>query len=114
MLVLSRKSGERIVIGNDIEIVVVGIQGDRVKLGFIAPNDVPIHRTEVYDRIHTELAEKSDNVPKNDLGDLTHRRERRFGQCSPAATISRVLQKHKVAAKHEEDMLDVAIPEKRA
>jgi carbon storage regulator len=56
MLVLSRKCGERIVIGSNIEIVVVCVRGDRVRLGFQAPIDVPIHRAEVHDRIQTEMA----------------------------------------------------------
>ncbi len=51
MLVLSRKKNERIMIGNDIEVTIVEIRGDRVKLGFIGPQEVPIHRQEVYERI---------------------------------------------------------------
>ncbi len=50
MLVLSRKEGERIVIGPDIVISVVAVQGGRVKLGISAPSEVPIHREEVRDR----------------------------------------------------------------
>ena len=53
MLVLSRKAGEQILIGEDIEVVVLGIDGDRVKLGFTAPRYVPIVRAE----IHQELAD---------------------------------------------------------
>jgi len=51
MLVLSRKLNEAIKIGQDIEIVVLEVHGDRVKLGFSAPPEVPIHRREVHDRI---------------------------------------------------------------
>jgi carbon storage regulator len=51
MLVLSRKTNERIIIGDDIELTVVSISGDRVKLGFNAPANVPIHREEVKRRI---------------------------------------------------------------
>jgi carbon storage regulator len=51
MLVLSRKCGEAIVVGNDITITVVAVQGGRVKLGVVAPAEVPIHREEVYDKI---------------------------------------------------------------
>ena len=57
MLVLSRKSGERIVIGENVTITVVAIHGDRVKLGFEAPTSVAIHREEIHHRIHaTESA----------------------------------------------------------
>jgi carbon storage regulator len=51
MLVLSRKPKEVIRIGDDIEVVVLEVHGDRVKLGFTAPAEVPIHRGEVYVRI---------------------------------------------------------------
>jgi carbon storage regulator len=54
MLVLSRKRGESIVIGDDIHVTVVEIRGDKVKLGFVGPNDVPIHREEVFRRILAE------------------------------------------------------------
>jgi carbon storage regulator len=53
MLVLSRKKDERIMIGENIEVTVVEIRGDRVKLGFVGPNEVPIHREEVFRRIET-------------------------------------------------------------
>ncbi len=51
MLVLSRKRGESVVIGGDVEVVVLEVRGDRVKLGFRGPADVPIHREEVQERI---------------------------------------------------------------
>jgi carbon storage regulator len=54
MLVLSRKKNERIMIGQDIEVTVVDIRGDRVKLGFVGPDNVPIHREEVYRRLAAE------------------------------------------------------------
>ena len=47
MLILSRKQGERIVIGPDIELTVVAIRGERVQLGFHAPKEVAIHREEI-------------------------------------------------------------------
>ena len=54
MLVLSRKRGERIVIGPNIELTVVDIRGNRVRLAFDAPRDVSIHRQEIYQRIQDE------------------------------------------------------------
>lgn len=54
MLVLSRKKNESIVINNDITITVVEIRDDKVRLGIIAPKDVPVHRQEVYDVIRGE------------------------------------------------------------
>jgi len=49
MLVLSRKSGERVFLGDDIEIVVVEVRGKRVKLGFHAPDYLPIQRGELHE-----------------------------------------------------------------
>ncbi len=51
MLVLSRKKDERIVINDDITIVVVEIRGDKVRLGVEAPPEIPVHRKEVWDSI---------------------------------------------------------------
>jgi carbon storage regulator len=52
MLVLSRKKNESIVINNDVVVTVVEIRGDKVRLGIVAPKEVPVHRQEVYDAIH--------------------------------------------------------------
>ena len=54
MLVLDRKLGESIMIGDDIEISIVGIRGEKVRLGISAPKDVPVHRKEVYEAIQNE------------------------------------------------------------
>jgi carbon storage regulator len=50
MLVLTRRTGEEIVIGDDIRITVVGVRGDRVRLGITAPESVCVDRAEVYER----------------------------------------------------------------
>ena len=52
MLVLSRKKNESIVINNDVIITVIEVRGDKVRLGIVAPKDVPVHREEVYEAIH--------------------------------------------------------------
>ena len=52
MLVLSRKKGEQVVIGNEIVVEVLEIRDGRVKLGFTAPREVPIHRREVHEQIN--------------------------------------------------------------
>ena len=59
MLVLSRNTDESIVIGNDITITVVAIQGDRVRLGIDAPREIPVHRLEVYQAIAEQLNTQS-------------------------------------------------------
>lgn len=52
MLVLSRKTEQTIMIGDDIEVKVVEIRGGKVRLGISAPRNVSVHRREVYDSIH--------------------------------------------------------------
>ena len=52
MLVLSRKKNESIVINSDITVTVVEIRGDKVRLGIVAPKEIPVHRQEVFDAIH--------------------------------------------------------------
>ncbi len=64
MLVLSRKKDESIVINDNIVITVVDIRGDKVRLGFDAPKDVPIHRREVYDAI--KRSEAASNASQQD------------------------------------------------
>jgi len=54
MLVLTRKSGESIRIGNNITITVLDNSSSQIKLGIQAPTDIPIHRSEVYERIQQE------------------------------------------------------------
>ena len=54
MLVLSRKKDEKIVIGDNITLMVIEIRGDKVRLGIDAPRDVTVHREEVYDAIKRE------------------------------------------------------------
>ncbi|MFS0725885.1 carbon storage regulator CsrA [Paenibacillus sp. 1P07SE] len=57
MLVLSRKLNESIMIGNKIELIVLGTEGDTVKLGIRAPRDVEIYRKEIYDTIQASNRE---------------------------------------------------------
>ena len=58
MLVLSRQKDESIVIGDDVEITIVDVRGDKVRLGITAPKEISVHRREVYDAIQREKAEK--------------------------------------------------------
>ena len=55
MLALTRKKGEALVINNNIEITVLEIRGDQIKIGISAPKDVPIYRKEVYLQIQQEI-----------------------------------------------------------
>jgi len=66
MLVLSRQRDETIMIGDDIEITVVDIRGDKVRLGIAAPRSIQVHRKEVYEAIRRENAEAA-SVSVDDL-----------------------------------------------
>ncbi|WP_027204522.1 carbon storage regulator CsrA [Butyrivibrio fibrisolvens] len=60
MLALSRKKNEAIIINNNIEVTILDVRGDQVKLGITAPKDIPIHRKEVYIQIQNENKEAID------------------------------------------------------
>ncbi|ATP39071.1 carbon storage regulator [Solibacillus sp. R5-41] len=57
MLVLSRKKGETIMIGDQIEVKILSIDGDQVKLGIVAPKSVKVHRSEIFDAIQAQNKE---------------------------------------------------------
>ncbi len=59
MLVLSRKRDEKVMIGDDVIITVIEIRGDKVRLGFDAPKEVPVHREEVFKAIKRSEAEET-------------------------------------------------------
>ena len=56
MLILTRRIGEMITIGNDVTVTVLGVSGGQVKLGIDAPAEVPVHREEIYQRVQREKA----------------------------------------------------------
>ncbi len=62
MLILTRKVGEKITIGNDIEVTVIDVKGRHVRLGIDAPNNLPVHREEVYRRILEENVRAASSV----------------------------------------------------
>ena len=59
MLVLSRQRDESIIIGDDIEITIVDVRGDKVRLGINAPREISVHRKEIYDAIQREKNQKA-------------------------------------------------------
>lgn len=68
MLVLSRHKDQTIMIGDNIEITVVDIRGDKVRVGITAPSNIPVHRKEVYEAIKKENKQAS-NITLDDISD---------------------------------------------
>ena len=66
MLVLSRQRDESIMIGDDVEIIIVDVRGDKVRLGITAPRNIPVHRREIYDAIQREKNDKKESQAKNE------------------------------------------------
>ena len=69
MLILTRRVGETLVIGDEVTVTVLGVRGNQVRLGVNAPKDVAVHREEIYQRIQNEKdAENStESSEKNDI-----------------------------------------------
>ena len=70
MLALSRKKDESIIINNNIEITVIEVKGDQVKIGITAPKSVPVYRKEVYDQIQESNKEAANSAGIEALKEL--------------------------------------------
>jgi len=72
MLILTRRLGESLIVGNNVELTVLGVKGNQVRIGVNAPKDVSVHRKEIYLRIEAENAENSakNSVKQIDLLDI--------------------------------------------
>lgn len=85
MLVLSRKKDEVIVVGDNIEITIVDVRGDQVKVGVNAPRSVSIHRKEIYDAIQNEnrAAAQSSGMQMGALAEALRKRQAAAPSSSP-------------------------------
>ncbi len=73
MLVLARRLNQYIIIGNDIEVVIVDIKGDQVKIGIKAPKNVSVHRAEVHQEIQAENIQAVNvSIKPEELGKLSN------------------------------------------
>ena len=57
MLILTRRVGEALMVGDDTKIVVLGVKGSQIRLGLNAPKDVKVHREEIYEKINVDTSE---------------------------------------------------------
>lgn len=64
MLILTRRTGETVMIGDTVTITVLGVKGNQVRVGINAPRDVAVHREEIYERIRREQQGESGDLPK--------------------------------------------------
>ncbi|MBF0188662.1 MAG: carbon storage regulator CsrA [Magnetococcales bacterium] len=67
MLILTRRVGESLNIGDDIKITLLGIKGNQVRIGIDAPRDVEVHREEIYDKIKRETRKANRKMPDDIL-----------------------------------------------
>lgn len=67
MLILTRRVGETIIIGEDVAVAVLGVKANQVRVGIAAPANVSVHREEIYDRIQREKAISRSGLEKDSL-----------------------------------------------
>ena len=84
MLVLSRQRDETIMIGDDVEITIVDVRGDKVRLGISAPAHIAVHRKEVYDAIRREKQGASKDGAPVQVDSLANRRDKIADAAQPA------------------------------
>ena len=97
MLVLSRRKDESIMIGDDVEIVIVDVRGDKVRLGITAPKEIPVHRMEIYEAIQREKATEKESAqePEKAKPEKTDKAPKEEAEKVAQEEPEKVTQKHK-------------------
>ena len=81
MLILTRRVGETLMIGDAVSVTVLGVKGNQVRIGINAPKSVPVHREEIYERIKRELQGDADgNVQDGNVQDDTAKKTTEFAR----------------------------------